>query len=314
MTALPIAIEGRPTDAAHVAALVARGDLIANGDEVLGYGGPLVELAARLIAGFRKLGTDVGGRLRAYPVLIAGEVLARTDYFLSFPHQATLATRIDEPALGGFVDELRGEKPVLAALAGRTVPPTRVLSPAVCYHCYAELAGRSFDSRLVVIAATGRCFRHEDRFELLVRQREFTMHENIVIGDPEQVAATREAMLERVVSIARRMDLSATVVVAHDPFYGTVEGRARQVMQEAAELKLELVADVGGTDAAIASFNLHDDYFGRAFGITLGDGSPAHTACIAFGIERWIRAVVASAGPDPERWWEMLRPLESEGA
>jgi seryl-tRNA synthetase len=50
---------------------------------------------------------------------------------------------------------------------------------------------------------------------------------------------------------------------------------------------------VGSETIAVASFNYHEDHFGRAFGITLRDGSHAHTACVAFGIERWELALRA---------------------
>ena len=43
-----------------------------------------------------------------------------------------------------------------------------------------------------------------------------------------------------------------------------------------------------GTKQETAAF-LHHDHFGTAFGITRG-GAPAHSACLAFGIERWLCA------------------------
>jgi hypothetical protein len=56
-----------------------------------------------------------------------------------------------------------------------------------------------------------------------------------------------------------------------------------------------------GGDLAIASLNLHHDHFGTAFGITR-DGGPAHSACLAFGIERWLFAITQRHGTDPQSW------------
>ena len=49
---------------------------------------------------------------------------------------------------------------------------------------------------------------------------------------------------------------------------------------------------------AVASFNLHETFFGRRFGITAADGGPAWSGCVAFGLERWLLAVVAQGQLD----------------
>jgi hypothetical protein len=57
---------------------------------------------------------------------------------------------------------------------------------------------------------------------------------------------------------------------------------------------------------AVGSYNYHQDFFGRNLDITLPDGSPAHTGCVAFGLERIAFAFLAQFGLDPSHW-----PLES---
>ena len=42
-------------------------------------------------------------------------------------------------------------------------------------------------------------------------------------------------------------------------------------------------------------------HFGAAFGLTR-DGEPAHSACLAFGVERWLFAITDRHGMDPESW------------
>jgi hypothetical protein len=34
----------------------------------------------------------------------------------------------------------------------------------------------------------------------------------------------------------------------------------------------------------------------------LSDGSAAASACIAFGVERWLLAFLVTHGPEPRRW------------
>jgi seryl-tRNA synthetase len=309
-----IEIDGPAPDPERVAALLRAGAVVVDGDEVVGLAGPALALTRRLLALFERLGAAFAAEPRVYPTLIAGATLARTDYFTSFPHQATVAAHVDEPAIDPLVADLRAGRPVGEALHGRLAAPDKLLSPAVCYHCYAELRGSSCPDPLHAYAATGRCFRREHAGSLrpLARQREFTMHEVILVGAAGPVQAARERLLARVVAVARRLGLRGRVVPAHDPFYGSTAGRARQVLQLAAHSKLELVVDCGDVALAIASFNRHDDYFGRAFAIAGPDGGHAHTACVAFGVERWLRAVVAARGADPADWHAALRAIEEE--
>ena len=66
-------------------------------------------------------------------------------------------------------------------------------------------------------------------------------------------------------------------------------------MQQAGAHKYELRLSVGadGRDIAVASFNNHHEFFGRRFDIALAAGGPAHTGCVAFGLERWVLALLA---------------------
>ncbi len=67
-------------------------------------------------------------------------------------------------------------------------------------------------------------------------------------------------------------------------------------------LKDELTVDLGdGPPLAIASFNDHEAFFGDAFAIRTPSGAAA-SGCVAFGLERWLLAVLATHGPDARNW------------
>ena len=74
-------------------------------------------------------------------------------------------------------------------------------------------------------------------------------------------------------------------------------------------LKIELVVPVFGDDSptAVASSNCHRDHFGLAFGIETADGSVAHSACAAFGVERIALALLHTHGLDPALWPASVR-------
>ena len=53
---------------------------------------------------------------------------------------------------------------------------------------------------------------------------------------------------------------------------------------------------------AIGSSNYHEDHFGHSFGLHLADGTPAHSACIGFGLDRTTLALFATHGMDVSDW------------
>jgi len=80
-------------------------------------------------------------------------------------------------------------------------------------------------------------------------------------------------------------------------------------MQQLQPLKYELrLPSAEGRTVAAASFNHHQDHFGKAFSIRQQNGDAAHSGCVAFGWERWVIAFVAQHGLDEENWPLSVRP------
>ena len=63
----------------------------------------------------------------------------------------------------------------------------------------------------------------------------------------------------------------------------------------------------GTSPTACMSFNYHQDAFGTKWGLTLEDGSTAHTACVGFGLERIALALFAKHGLETAEWPEDVR-------
>lgn len=222
------------------------------------------------------------------PAAIPLAVLERADYFASFPQWLTLASHLadDERSLERIA---RSRTPAQAA-AISAAPAAAALPPAVCYHVYAALAGTTlYAPRLVT--AEGCCWRHErDRLAPLARGWAFTMREVVCIGSEEQCAAFRERGIAIARDVAAALGISSALAQAEDPFFAPT-ARGRLLLQRFKSLKHELLLPIGdGETIAAASFNLHERFFGEAFDIRLPDGEPAHTACVAFGMERWLLA------------------------
>jgi len=176
-----------------------------------------------------------------------------------------------------------------------------VLTPAACYPLYPTLAGVLPQGGLV-FDVTADCFRHEPSDDP-ARMQSFRMHENVRVGEPDAVKAWRESWMERGEALLRGLGLDARRVVASDPFFGRA-GRLMREGQASQTLKFELVAKVASSEepTALASFNYHQEHFGKTFGIATADGEPAHTACMGFGLERVTLALLVAHGFDVERW------------
>jgi seryl-tRNA synthetase len=234
------------------------------------------------------------------PAAIPLASLERADYFASFPQWLTLAGH-----LGNDEEQLRrvafSTSP--GASAERAMDSAgAALTPALCYHVYAALAGHRIMAPQIMTAQT-TCWRHEHpRHVALERDWAFTMREVVCVGAAVDVRAFVDRVAGRVFALAGVLGLDPHVVEATDPFFAPT-ARGKELLQRLQSLKHELMLPVSESRRiAASSFNLHQTFFGEAFDIRGRDGSPSHSGCVAFGIERWTLAFLVRHGPDPDAW------------
>ena len=248
---------------------------------------------------------SLGATERRYPSLIDLGVLERAGQVASFPQHLTLVFHPEQPR-----QPERSEGPAVPSSEptgpahNQTSTSRCALSPAVCYHSYPEWQGRTVGSDAAILTAQGRCYRFEDGGHVpLERLWDFTMREIIVLGSREQVENVRQSLMRQVSDLITTLDLDGRIEPASDPFF-TAGDEGRRLMQQAGALKYELLLTVDGDGRAIAaaSFNHHHDFFGTRFDISLAAGGPAHSGCVAFGLERWVLAVLAQHGVDERTW------------
>jgi len=242
-------------------------ELQISADGLLSCRGVAAHLLVALDTFFRRAALRAGAEQHWFPTLIASDTLGRTGYFDSFPGSASQVES--------------------------TTPRRKyLLSPAVCYHCYELLSGTEIDQR-VVITCSGKCFRSDSSSNDGCHLWEFTMREIVFFGSPGFVRDQRESWMQTAMRWAEGLGLGARTELANDPFFGTAS-RGKKLLQQVKELKYELrVPRQSGAMMAIASFNLHEQFFTRAFDIALGNGEPACSGCVAFGLERWAMSLLA---------------------
>src|SRR6185436_7515539 len=104
------------------------------------------EIAAidRIDDTIRRIADSLGAQEMRYPALIARSVLEDAEYPRAFPHLLMSAMCMDMPHGDDSMHESRSR----GSLTGKEW----CLSPAVCYHTYAQLAGRELANPMVMSA------------------------------------------------------------------------------------------------------------------------------------------------------------------
>jgi seryl-tRNA synthetase len=274
---------------------------LATGDWLLPTGAPgltaftpkFETVMARLQAGLTALDPLGSAGPSWYAPVVPRANIERAEYAESFPHLLGVvhALEADTAKEDGIEDEDR-------------IPTDVVLAPAVCYSVYARLADSVLDEARYFDAA-GYCYRHEATSEL-GRFRSFRMREFVVVADEDTALDWRNAWLARCEALFARIGLTVSVESASDPFFGP-GGRFMRASQLQQDLKYELIVPLSDQDpgTAIASANSHKDHLGQRFGIGFADGGPAHSSCMAFGLERIALALIHAHGDDLADWPEL---------
>ena len=264
--------------------------------------GDLLRRFHELDALFADWASGLGAEAYHFAPLIALADLQPVRYLSSFPHLATLVTafrsRADNLCAGAAE---YGDAAAVALSDERHDPCTQLLTPAACYPVYPMLAGRRLRTPLR-LTTRGVCHRRESDYRPLRRQWSFSMREFVCVGDAEAVDWFIDDCRRRIDWLAEVLGIEAVWRPATDPFFDA-DADPKAIAQRVMPSKRELTLADG---LAIASINEHRAFFGEAYDIRFG-ASAARSACVAFGLERWLWALAARFGREPQRWPDLSR-------
>ncbi|GHH00333.1 hypothetical protein [Streptomyces rubradiris] len=257
----------------------------AAGTGLTALGPQATTLLNRLDRVFESWALDAAAEPMVTAPLLPVARLAELDFYRNFPHQAMVAA----PLRLHKTDA--GHDPGDGAFPADAMEPARLALPsAACYGVYLHLAGQDLpEPRRVTVL--GRCFRREDHYEDLRRLLGFHMREIVALGPLPYTDEHLRHFTGRIEEFAARLGLPLRKEPAADPFYD--RGGPRALLQRLAPVKYEFLYE----DLAIASVNVHRNFFGDRLGITLaGTGEPVFTSCVAFGLERWLSVLTRRFG------------------
>ncbi|MBA2255093.1 MAG: amino acid--[acyl-carrier-protein] ligase [Chloroflexi bacterium] len=291
-----------PDQAEFLVELLDHGLLIETGEPgVYGRGGGFERIREAFDRLVSRVAEPDGAEAMRFPPVLPRRHFEASGYLKSFPHLAGTIFSFE-----GTEQEAIEQEDVAhrhGDWSGYQRMTDLVLVPAACYPVYPAIARRGPlpPGGLAIDAGGAYVFRHEPSADP-ARLQMFHQREMVRLGEPETVALWRNSWRDRAEEVLTRVGLDAHPEVAADPFFGRA-GRMLAANQRAQELKFELLIPIAGPEpTAVASFNYHQDHFAGTYGITMADGSPAHTACLGFGLERITLGLLRSHGLDHTRW------------
>lgn len=269
--------------------------------------GDLAGYFAHLETTFLQLALD-RGFCQVFPgSLLSAKLLGNLDYLHSFPQHATFPCCLEHSDAN--LEQFRSATIVVDDYIQltKTAPVQAMLLPAACYTVYPQIQSCAADAPEQLVTVQAKCFRREAKYAPLERQWNFTMRELVCIGSSSQVQQFLDTWQQQIAEICDQLQLPVRLELATDPFFNP-ENNPQYIMQKVAPSKREVVF---GGDLAIASLNFHRQYFGETFNLKRGDEF-CHTGCVAFGVERWLAAMLRQHDGDIEHW-PRLKAIGGEG-
>lgn len=122
-----------------------------------------------------------------------------------------------------------------------------------------------------------------------------------MVGSPAFVLSHRESLIDDISTLIAALDLACEIRAADDPFFCN-DALQKNILQNLDRLKYEVnVPLFEGRQVAVASINLHNDFFSRNYDFRRDELS-LFSACAGFGYERLTYALFCRHGVDLHDW------------
>ena len=260
------------------------------------FNGELLQLFKNLDAHFLTWSKKWNAEEHQFPPFLSAAQMHKLDYFKSFPHLLTIPVVLDDAQdnLKSFAENAMDQAGNLRL--AKLADTKQVLTPAACYHFYDEMEGSEL-AQSTYVTTRCVCYRREKFYSPLQRQWAFSMREIVCLGTAEEVKGYLAEFEELLLEFFKSQDLPVKFEYATDPFFNP-STNPKYLMQKLDPVKKEMIYD---GQLSIGSLNFHRSFFGETFAISR-EGEPANSACVAFGMERWMYMILRERGQKAEAW------------
>lgn len=214
------------------------------------------------------------------PAMIDGEVLAKCNYFESFPHHLSTVSTVKEENLSNVSSN--------KAVAYEDLQVhNKFLTPAACLHIYPMLEGKELIDQNITTRA--RVYRYEgNRYNEIGRFWDYSVREMVFVGSEKYVRTMLQKMMNKTIAYAKNITAKAELVPSSDVFFECKRNTIKKKLQVANDKKYEVIIPIDGEDVAVSSFNFHGNHFSMPF--HFDQQGTIVSGCVGFGLERWLLA------------------------
>ena len=158
------------------------------------------------------------------------------------------------------------------------------LSPAACLNVYDFFKNNMNTNSLVTVKSP--VFRNENDSE---HYTVFNVREIVALGNREFVQNSIKKFFRFVDEFCLEENFDYEIINASDLFFPSRENEILKQLQLNSGNKKEIVVKLNNSRVVIGSVNYHGTHFSKTFGFD--DNNKIVTACIGFGIERFITVI-----------------------
>lgn len=275
-------------------------EIIIFGEGQIGFG----EKGKFLFEYFDELFANIAHKLGAidklYPALLPIKEYYKTGYLKKTPQYAMFCSAVN--------DNISSLEQTDGAVHDHNVKdilkePEYALSPSACFHTYLEYEDTVLEDN-TLITFKQNVFRNEGRlnYSEVGRLCDYHVREIVMVGSDDYVLEMRNHIMEKSIEIMKELNLEGDISLASDSFVVPKMQMYRKI-QRIDKSKYEIHLKVSDNKSiSTASFNLHGKAFTDPFNIRVKNCEETVTACVGFGLQRWVISFLSQYSLDEQKW------------
>lgn len=254
---------------------------------------------------FSEIAYELGAIQKIYPVLLPLDSYSMTGYVRKTPQYAIFCSTVNDN-LGDLeqTDAAMHDKKVKEIIK----EPRFALSPSACFHTYIEYKDKTLKDNTIVTFRQN-VFRNEGRlnYNEIGRLCDYHVREIVMIGSNEFILESRNKIMQKSKELMSKLQLIGDISLASDSFVVPKMQMYRKI-QHIDKSKYEMHLNISPDKSiSTASYNLHGKAFTDPFNISVENCEDTVTACVGFGLQRWVLAFLLQHGLNEESWPEEVK-------